>query len=187
MTAVGYARVSTKDQSLESQVDALRGAGAERIFTDKASSRNPNRDGWASCRSWLRDGDTLIVWRLDRLSGTLTDLIEIVGQLGDEGIDIRSLTEPAIDTTTAAGKMLFQMMAALNEFRIDLIRENTRAGLASARAAGRHGGRPRVVTPQLARRAHELQLTGATLLEIGKQLHVSESSVRRALLLWPDR
>lgn len=181
MTVVGYARVSTKDQSLESQLDALRAAGATRIFTDKASSRDRDREGWTACRQWLRDGDTLLVWRLDRLSGTLAHLIALVAELGADGIDLRSLTEPTIDTTTAAGKLLFQMMAALNEFRIDLIRENTRAGLTVAAAAGRHGGRPRVVTPALIARVGDLRRQNLTIDEIGRQCGVSSASVRRAL------
>lgn len=183
MTLIGYARVSTKDQSLDSQIDMLRDAGVddEFIFTDKLSSRHTNRPGWIECNRFLRRGDTLLVWRLDRLSGALGHLTELVDNLGQRGVDLRSLTEPVFDTTTAAGKLLFQVMAALNEFRVDLIRENTRAGLDTARRAGRVGGRPRTVTPHVAQAARDMRRRDVPVDAIAKALGISATSVRRAL------
>jgi DNA invertase Pin-like site-specific DNA recombinase len=141
---VGYARVSTIDQNLSLQMDALRKDGCEKIFCDKISGGKTERPGLKEALKYTRKGDTLLVWRLDRLGRSLKHLIEIVTQLEEQGIGFRSLQE-AIDTTTSGGKLVFQIFGALAEFERNLIRERTQAGLAAARARGRKGGRPKVL------------------------------------------
>ncbi len=137
---IGYARVSTQDQSTALQLDALRAAGCERIFEDTASGANTDRPGLADALAFARPGDVLVIWRLDRLGRSLRDLIDLAADLREREVGLSSLQE-AIDTTTAGGKMLFHIMAALAEFERNLIQERTKAGLASARARGRKGGR----------------------------------------------
>ena len=142
MALIGYARVSTQDQHLDLQHDALRGAGCEKIFTDAVSGASSERRGLAAALEYLRPGDTLVVWRLDRLGRSLKHLIDTLTRLDDAVVGFRSLQE-RIDTTTPGGKLIFHVFGALAEFERDLIRERTRAGLAAARARGRLGGRPR--------------------------------------------
>jgi DNA invertase Pin-like site-specific DNA recombinase len=138
---IGYARVSTHDQNLNLQRDALTQAGCDRIFEDTTSGARAERPGLDRMKEQLRSGDTLVVWRLDRLGRTLRNLIEWVTWLESEGIAFKSLQE-SIDTTTSGGKLIFHMFGALAEFERNLIRERTNAGLLSARARGRLGGRP---------------------------------------------
>lgn len=138
---IGYARVSTADQTLALQEDALHKADCKRIFRDMVSGAKTERLGLTEALDYLREGDTLIVWRLDRLGRSLPHLIETVTDLEAKGIGFRSLNEH-IDTTTANGKLIFNIFAALAQFERDLIRERTQAGLEAARARGRKGGRP---------------------------------------------
>ncbi|MFN8531938.1 MAG: recombinase family protein [Dehalococcoidia bacterium] len=137
---IGYARVSTDDQTLALQLDALKQAGCQKIYRDVASGAKADRPGLAQALDHLRAGDTLVVWRLDRLGRTLTQLIELITLFDTQGIGFRSLTE-SIDTTTSGGKLIFHIFGALAEFERNLIRERTRAGLAAARARGKKGGR----------------------------------------------
>lgn len=141
---IGYARVSTHDQHLDLQEDALKRAGCEKVFVDRLSSTIAERLGLAKVKELLRKGDTLIVWRLDRLGRSLKDLIEWVTYLAQEGVGFRSLQE-AIDTTSPSGKLTSHIFAALAEFECNLIKERTQAGLAAARARGRRGGRPKAL------------------------------------------
>jgi DNA invertase Pin-like site-specific DNA recombinase len=141
MALVGYARVSTHEQETSLQQDALEAADCERIFADRASGALAERPELTRALEYARQGDTLVVWRLDRLGRSLRDLIETVTALGERGIGFRSLTE-SIDTTTPGGRLVFHVFAALAEFERDLIRERTQAGLSAARARGRRGGRP---------------------------------------------
>ncbi len=141
---IGYARVSTLDQRLDLQQDALRAAGCERIFTDTASGAKTARPGLAAALEACRAGDILVVWKLDRLGRSLAHLVETVQALADDGIGLRSLQEH-LDTTTSGGKLIFHLFASLAEFERDLIRERTHAGLTAARARGRNGGRPKGV------------------------------------------
>lgn len=138
----GYARVSTLDQNLDLQRDALAKAGCDRVFEDTASGAKAERAGLEQALSHLRDGDTLVVWKLDRLGRSLKHLIETVQELEKRGIGFKSLQE-SIDTTTSGGKLIFHIFAALAEFERDIIRERTQAGLAAARVRGRNGGRPK--------------------------------------------
>jgi DNA invertase Pin-like site-specific DNA recombinase len=139
---IGYARVSTFEQTLDLQQDALTKAGCEQTFTDTISGSVAERPGLQNALLYLREGDTLVVWRLDRLGRSLKHLIDTITTLHERDIGFRSLTEN-IDTTTSSGKLIFHVFGALAEFERDLIRERTQAGLAAARARGRHGGRPR--------------------------------------------
>ena len=141
---IGYARVSTGDQTLNLQLDALTKAGCEKTFTDTLSGTKAERPGLQEALDFLRPGDTLVVWRLDRLGRSLRHLIETVTVLSARGIGFKSLTEQ-IDTTTSNGKLVFHVFGALAEFERDLIQERTQAGLRAARARGRVGGRRKVL------------------------------------------
>jgi DNA invertase Pin-like site-specific DNA recombinase len=141
---IGYARVSTDDQNLFLQVDALEQAGCEKIYRDQLGGAKTDRPGLQEALTYLRPGDTLVVWRLDRLGRSLKHLIEIVTSLEEKGIGFQSLQE-SIDTTTSGGRLVFHIFGALAEFERNLIRERTQAGLQAARARGRKGGRPKVL------------------------------------------
>lgn len=150
---IGYARVSTQDQNAELQLDALRGAGCEELFQEKATGKFRERPELTACLRSMRKGDTLVVWKLDRLARSLKDLVEIVHDLNQRGVGFRSLTE-AIDTTSSGGRLVFHIFGALAEFEHSLIRERTIAGLVAARARGRKGavGSPLCRRPIRARR-----------------------------------
>ncbi len=152
---IGYARVSTEDPHLDLQHDALREAGCNKTFDDKKSGANGDRPGLIAALEYARAGDQLVVWRLDRLGRSLPDLIALVRQLDDKGVQLRSVTE-GIDTSTINGKLTFHLFAALAEFERALVRERTRAGLEAARARGRMGGRKHRLSPDKRRHAVEL-------------------------------
>jgi DNA invertase Pin-like site-specific DNA recombinase len=182
MAIVGYARVSTLDQVLHSQVDELTAAGAGRIFTDQASGKLDARPGLAAALDYLRDheGDVLMVTRIDRLGRSVQHLVRVVDDLKARGIEFRSLHE-GIDTTTAGGEMFFVIFAAIGRFSGRIISERTHEGLAAARARGRRGGRPRAMTEERITTALELRAKGRTLEQIAKTLGVSPSTVSRAI------
>jgi DNA invertase Pin-like site-specific DNA recombinase len=176
---VGYARISTLDQTLALQQDALTAAGCEQLFTDTASGSLAERPGLTQALSHLRPGDTLVVWRLDRLGRSLPHLIETVRQLQERGIGFRSIQEQ-LDTTTSGGKLVFHVFGALAEFERDLIRERTHAGLAAARARGRLFGRPKVLTPQQVKQLQSLaQDERNTVGEICQTLSISRATFYR--------
>jgi DNA invertase Pin-like site-specific DNA recombinase len=152
---IGYARVSTADQTLNLQLDALKHIGCAKIFTDTASGAKAERKGLDEAISYVREGDTLVVWRLDRLGRSLQHLIETITKLHNMGIGFRSLTEQ-IDTTTSGRKLIFHIFGALAEFERDLIQERTQAGLQAARARGQVGGRPKVLSQKKVALLHEL-------------------------------
>jgi DNA invertase Pin-like site-specific DNA recombinase len=139
---IGYARVSTQEQNLDLQKDALEGVGCERIYSDQVSGSTERQQELETALETLRKGDTLIVWRLDRLGRSLKHLIERIGELEERGVGFKSLQEN-IDTTSSSGRLVFHVFGALAEFERNLIRERTRAGLDAARARGRKGGRPK--------------------------------------------
>jgi DNA invertase Pin-like site-specific DNA recombinase len=141
---VGYARVSTLDQKPALQIDALKSAGCERIFTEKASGAQRDRPELKAALDYIRAGDTLVVWKLDRLARSMHQLIETVEDLQSRGIELRSLTE-SIDTATPGGRLIFHIFGALAEFERAVIRERTSAGLQAARERGKKGGRPRTL------------------------------------------
>ncbi|UVI40872.1 recombinase family protein [Qipengyuania spongiae] len=181
MTLIGYARVSTVDQDPALQLDALHDAGVKRIFEDRGvSGAKTERPGLCDALSFLREGDTLVVWRLDRLGRSMTHLLETVGELEKEGIGFRSLTEN-IDTTTPTGRLVFHIFGALGQFERDLIRERTNAGLRAAAARGRKGGRPRAVTDEKLSRARALIKQGLTVREAASRVRVGKSALYDAL------
>lgn len=178
---VGYARVSTQDQNPALQIDALTAAGCEKVFTEKASGAQRDRPELAAALSYMRAGDSLVVWKLDRLARSLPQLIETVATLEDQGIGFRSLTE-AIDTTTAGGKLIFHIFGALAEFERSVIRERTRAGLKAARDRGRKGGRPPALsTADLAAAKALLRDPAITVDEVATRLKVSPATLYRHL------
>ena len=182
MTVVGYARVSKREQNPEAQEAELRAAGAVRVFVDHGdSSRVKDRPQWVACMDYLRAGDVLLVRRLDRLGGTERILIETLHELEDKGVDIKSLTEPVIDTTTPMGRALFGMVAVFAQLRVDTIRENTMRGLAHAKAQGRVGGRPSKMTPEKVAQAQRMRAENRSLDHIAAVLSVGKSTVARAL------
>jgi DNA invertase Pin-like site-specific DNA recombinase len=170
---IGYARVSTTDQTPQLQTDALKKAKCKPIFTEHKSGRNMNRPELARCLESLEKGDTLVVWKLDRLGRSLRDLIEIVERLDKAGVQFISLTEQ-INTTTANGRLIFQMFGMLAEFERNLIRERTNAGLVAARARGRIGGRKKKTTKHQDEQLKALWESGRfTAPEIAKQFGIS--------------
>jgi DNA invertase Pin-like site-specific DNA recombinase len=176
---IGYARVSTQDQTLDLQKDALQNASCERIFTDTASGAKAERVGLDEALIHLREGDTLVVWRLDRLGRSLKHLIETITILANRGIGFKSITE-AIDTTTSGGKLIFHIFGALAEFERDIIKERTQAGLNAARARGRKGGRPKALTPRKAQQALTLYNDKQhTIGEICRTLNISRATFYR--------
>src|SRR4051812_10535897 len=177
---IGYARVSTFEQILDLQRDALTAAKCDRIFTDTMSGNRSDRPGLAQALDYLREGDVLVVWRLDRLGRSLKYLIEVISRLNERGIGFRSLTEQ-IDTTTSGGKLIFHVFGALAEFERDIIRERTQAGLASARARGRMGGRPKKLeTPAKVAMARALYAEKShSIAEICKSVGVSRATLYR--------
>lgn len=178
---VGYARVSTLDQTPELQLDALKSAGCNRMFTEKASGAQRDRPELKAALDYLRSGDTLVVWKLDRLARSLGQLIETVTDFEAKGIGLRSLTE-SIDTTTAAGKLTFHIFGAMAEFERAIIRERTRAGLDAARARGRKGGRPSKLTDRdVAVAKAMLSDPTITVEEAARRLKVAASTLYRYL------
>ena len=178
---IGYARVSTTDQNTALQTDALTTAGAERIYEESQSGASRDRSELIRCIDTLRQGDTLIVWRLDRLGRSLKDLVAIIAELEGKGVGFRSITE-AIDTTTAGGKLVFHIFGSLAEFERSMIQERTKAGLAAARARGRKGGRPRALTEQQAKKAHAmLRDPTITKTEVAKHFNVTRATLNTSL------
>jgi DNA invertase Pin-like site-specific DNA recombinase len=176
---IGYARVSTSDQTLDLQKDALEKAGCSRIFTDTASGSKAERTGLDQAFSHVRAGDTLVVWRLDRLGRSLKHLIETITALNNRNIGFKSITEN-IDTTTSGGKLIFHIFGALAEFERDIIRERTNAGLTAARARGRKGGRPKSLTGKKAVMLQALYKDkNNTIDEICKTLNISRATLYR--------
>ena len=178
---IGYARVSSPDQRLDLQLDALKRAGCERLFTDQASGGRPDRPGLLAARSHLRHGDTLVVWKLDRLGRSVRQLVELVATLEAAGIHFASITD-GIDTATPAGRFFFHVMAALAEMERDLIRERTTAGLRAAKARGRLGGRrPKLTAQQLAHAKKLLADPETTGAEVAKTFGIARSTLYRSI------
>jgi DNA invertase Pin-like site-specific DNA recombinase len=179
--AVGYARVSTQDQDLALQLDALQAAGCARIYTEKASGAQRDRPQLQAALDYMRPDDTLVVWKLDRLARSLRQLLDTVEALHARQIGLRSLTE-AIDTSTPGGTLVFHLFGALAEFERSIIRERTRAGLAAARARGRTGGRPPALSAADKQAARALLKDPAiTVEEVAQRLRVSPATLYRHL------
>jgi DNA invertase Pin-like site-specific DNA recombinase len=187
---LGYARVSTDDQDLSLQIDALEKHGIPKslIFTDKLSGAKDDRPGLTKCLDSLHGGDVLVVWRLDRLGRSMRHLITLVEDLRGCGVGFRLLNEGAIDTTSASGELIFNIFSALAQFERRLIQERTKAGLAAARARGRCGGRPRLESEQAKVRAAKKLSSdrSITIDDICKTLGISRSTYYRYLAMRPD-
>ncbi len=176
---VGYSRVSTLEQHADLQHDALQTAGCSTYFTDQVSGAKAERDALQQALAFVRAGDTLVVWKLDRLGRSLKHLIETVTQLEERGVGFLSLTEN-IDTTTSSGKLIFHIFGALAEFERDLIRERTQAGLAAARARGRMGGRPKGGSRHKQAMARKLYADKTnTIQDICRTLGISRATLYR--------
>ncbi|MBM4735526.1 DNA-invertase [Klebsiella variicola] len=173
---IGYARVSTGDQNLDLQKNALVRAECEQIFEDTASGKNARRPGLRRAIRRLKPGDSLVVWKLDRLGRSVRDLITLVSELQDRGIHFRSLTD-SIDTSTPAGRFFFHVMSALAEMERELIVERTRAGLAAARERGRVGGRRRVMTTEVVERCRRMLENGATRQQVADVIGVGVKTI----------
>jgi DNA invertase Pin-like site-specific DNA recombinase len=175
---IGYARVSTHEQTLNLQRDALEKAGCKKIFTDTASGAKTERIGLEEALNYVRKGDTLVVWRLDRLGRSLPHLITTMTDLEERGIGFKSLTEN-IDTTTSGGKLIFHIFGALAEFERNLIRERTTAGLLAARARGRKGGRPKALTGKQLNIVSDLYDKHHPIADICRTLKISRATLYR--------
>lgn len=180
MMKIGYARVSTDDQNLDLQRQALGAADCGEIFTDQVSGTSTRRPGLDKALARCANGDVLVVWRLDRLGRSLSHLIEVINQLGQRGVGFVSLSE-SIDTTTAGGRLVFHLMGAIAEFERSLIVERTRAGVAAARKRGQHMGRPVALTAAQVRHARTLMEGGESPGSVASSLGVSRSTLYRAL------
>ncbi len=178
---VGYARVSTRDQTVALQLDALHAAGCVRVFTETASGAQRDRPQLAAALDYMRAGDTLVVWKLDRLARSTKQLIETVEELARRGVGFRCLTQD-IDTTTAGGRLVFTIFSAIAEFEREIIQERTRAGLDAARARGRRGGRPPALKPRDLKEARALLADPEiTVEQVAARLRVSASTLYRHL------
>jgi DNA invertase Pin-like site-specific DNA recombinase len=177
---IGYARVSTRDQNCDLQVDALRAAGCEKIYSEAVSGARADRPILDELLRNIRSGDVLVIWKLDRLGRSLRHLVELVGTLMERGIGLQSLHDP-VDTTTPHGRLTFNLFASLAEFERDLIRERTQAGLTAARARGRNGGRPKGITPQAEATAMAVETLyregKLTTRQIASKLSISKSTL----------
>lgn len=177
---IGYARVSTQDQNLDLQTEALIRAGCEKIYEDKISGVRAERPGLTRALEMLREGDTLVVWKLDRLGRSVKQLVDMVGELHKQGIQFKSLTD-AIDTGTPAGRFFFHVMASLAEMERELIIERTRAGLDAAKQLGRKGGRKPKMTSSKIESAKKLLASGIPPRDVAKDLGVSIPTLYRWL------
>jgi DNA invertase Pin-like site-specific DNA recombinase len=175
---IGYARVSTLDQNLDLQTDALTQAGCHRLFDEKMSGSRAERPGLAKALEMLREGDTLVVWKLERLGRIFKNLVDLVGQLHQQGVHFKSLTD-AIDTATPSGRFFFHVMASLAEMERELTGERTRAGLEAARQLGRKGGRKRKMTDSKIESARKLLASGVPPRDVAKNLGVSVPTLYR--------
>jgi DNA invertase Pin-like site-specific DNA recombinase len=177
---LGYARISTADQDPQLQLDALAVVDCLKIYTDIASGTKADRPQWNACLADLRPGDTLIIWKIDRLGRNLRDLIDIVTTLQTRGVGVRSLTNGIVDTTTAHGTFVFGIFALMAEYEAALIKERTQAGLAAARARGRTGGRKPKMTPALINKAQRMyNARQFTMAEIAQSCDVTPMTIYR--------
>ena len=180
-TMIGYARVSTADQNLHLQEDALKKAGCYRIFSDVVSGAKDKRPGLDDALAFLREGDTLVVWKIDRLGRSISHLIQIIEDLRQRSVAFRSLNDAVFDTQSAHGKLLFNFFAVLADYERGVIRERTIAGLAAAKARGRKGGRQPVMTPAKLEKAKQLMAKGLKVREAAAAIKVGKTALYEAL------
>lgn len=177
---LGYARVSTEEQNLELQVDALKGAGCTHVYTDKTSGATTHKPGLEELLKYARAGDTLVVWKLDRLGRTVKGLVDFVESLTEREVHFKSITD-SIDTSSPSGRFFFHVMCAMAQMERELIRERTRAGLNAARARGRMGGRPSKMNAAKLDAARRWLEQGMPVNEVAAHLNVSRATLYRAL------
>lgn len=177
---VGYCRVSTRDQNLNLQLDALKKAGCSKIFSEKISGTTRERPELIKALDFCREGDVFTVWKLDRLGRSTKDLIDLISEMEKRKIEFQSLTE-SLDTSTSTGKLLFNLISCLAQFQADLIKERTLAGLEAAKNRGRVGGRPRSISPELLKRIKKMHDAGMTVKELSNQLKISTATIYRYL------
>ena len=177
---IGYARVSTDDQNLDLQLDALKAAGCTQVCTDKVTGAAKSKDGLDEALKYARDGDTLVVWKLDRLGRTVKGLVELVEGIQARGVQFKSITD-SIDTSTPAGRFFFHVMAALAQMERELIKERTKAGLNAARARGRLGGRKPKMDASRVQSAKHLLNSGMPGIDVATNLGVSRATLYRAI------
>jgi DNA invertase Pin-like site-specific DNA recombinase len=179
MSVVGYARVSSVGQDHASQVDRLREAGASRIFNEKRSGLDRARPELARCLEYLREGDILLVTKLDRLARSTADLYKIVTELADNGVAFRVLDDSAVDTTTRTGKLVLGILALIAEFETEIRRERQMEGIARAKAEGRSGGRPKKVTSATEAQILDLRSSGLSIRKIAAEVGLSKATIQR--------
>lgn len=175
---IGYARVSTEEQNLELQLDALKRAGCDEIFSDRASGSRIQRPGVEQALDKLQRGDCLVVWKLDRLGRSVKDLVSLADRFRLDGVDLRCLSD-GIDTSTSTGRFFFHVMSAFAEMERELIRERTKAGLVAAASRGRKGGRPRAMTEEKRLQAQAMLSEGQSVAAVAEQLQVSSPTIYR--------
>lgn len=181
MAIVGYARVSTSGQDYATQVDRLNAEGAERIFSEKRSGVDGKRPELARCLDYVREGDTLLITKLDRLARSTADLYRIVTQLSDKGVAFKVLDDNLVDTTTRTGKLVMGVLALIAEFETDIRKERQMEGIAKAKAEGRVGGRPRTIDATMEARITELRSGHLSIRKIATEVGLSKASVQKVL------
>lgn len=181
-TIVAYARVSTGQQDFQSQVDRLIAAGATKVFSEKRSGMDGERPGLAECIRYVREGDTLIVTKLDRLARSTADLYKIVTELSDKGVGFKVLDDQAVDTTTRTGKLVMGILALIAEFETEIRKERQMEGIARAKAEGRMGGRPKLLTPVVEDRIKQLRGEGVSIRKIASEIGFSKATVQKVCL-----
>lgn len=181
MATVAYARVSTGQQDYTTQVQRLTEAGAEKIFTEKRSGLDGDRPELARCLEYVRDGDTLLVTKLDRLARSTADLYRIVSTISDKGVAFKVLDDSAVDTTTRTGKLVMGILALIAEFETEIRRERQMEGIARAKAEGRTGGRPRLVTEEVRAAILRLREGGSSIRAIAAEVGLSKATIQKTL------
>lgn len=179
MAVVGYARVSSTQQNYETQVERLKAAGAEKIFEEKKSGLDRERIELARCLEYLREGDTLLITKLDRLARSTGDLYAIVSRLQEKGVGFRVLDDSAIDTTSRTGKLVFGILALIAEFETEIRKERQMEGIAKAKAEGRTGGRPRLLTDETIARVSQLRADGMSIRKIAAEVGFSKATIQK--------
>lgn len=181
MAVVGYARVSTGQQDYQAQLDKLEAAGATKIFAEKRSGLDGERPQLLECLRYVREGDALIVTKLDRLARSTADLYKIVTELADKGVGFKVLDDAAVDTTSRTGKLVMGILALIAEFETEIRRERQMEGIAKAKAEGRMGGRPKLVTEQVEKTIWELRKEGNSIRGIAVAVGLSKATVQKSL------
>ena len=182
MAVVGYARVSTSGQDYETQVERLKANGADKIFSEKKSGLDDKRPELLRCLEYVREGDTLIVTKLDRLARSTADLYRMVTELGEKGVAFKVLDDPLVDTTSRTGKLVMGVLALIAEFEADIRKERQMEGIARAKAEGRVGGRPKVIDSTMVARIVELRRGGnLSIRKIAAEVGLSKASVQKVL------